>query len=284
MFYRSHPFQIEHRWLFWKLQHQRIFHLREQGQVQCIINSLIKILNEISTPTPKIANKTHRQNKYINKWVMIFCQPHVAHTLLTILGGADVWLTWPTSMKGKKWSSVALRVSWRCIRVWFWLPPAHWSGYVEKELGYISDTKISYLFTVLVAIRSFSSSRVVKPPLANVVSVVPSWVDLCEERSVVVVLERTVCPLLFAISRFKCCGWIWGSWVDLFEGRSVPAAVVVPAPLRTSVFAMVVTVEVCNCCTNNFLLSLLFLCWCGELLRNGCVCDVWLESCYCLNT
>ena len=24
--------------------------------------------------------------------------------------------------------------------------------------------------------------------------------------------------------------------------------------------------------------------WFGELLRNGCVCDVWLESCYCLNT
>jgi len=54
---------------------------------------------------------------------MIFCQPHVAHTLLTTLGGANVWLMWPTLMSWKKWSSVALRVGWRCIRVWFWLPP-----------------------------------------------------------------------------------------------------------------------------------------------------------------
>ena len=75
--------------------------------------------------------------------------------------------------------------------------------------------------------------------------------------------------------------------VDLFEGRSVPAvvaAVVVAAALRNSTFAVAIAVEVRNCCTNNFSLLVLFLCWCGELLRNGCVCDAWLESCYCLNT
>jgi len=55
---------------------------------------------------------------------MIFCQPHVAHTLLTILDGANVWLTWPTSIRWKKWSSVALGLGWRCIKIWFWLPPS----------------------------------------------------------------------------------------------------------------------------------------------------------------